>query len=305
MKQEERTELENTQDNQAGCMEEAVNWDAYDIEDENVECDNPGGDANEKEWRWKRGLDIFGCLFALNICFVITSLPIVTIGASLTALYRMMFRIQKHDDYTVVKEYFAEFKSNFKRGTIAWLLIILAVVIMWGQYTYICNFQGGMATFYELLLIVEGVAFMVDIPFVFPLLAYFDNSVVNTFKNSFLLAISNLGSWLKIFITWTAAFVFGVGYEMIFLNIWYLWLLILFGLLTYISSVVAKKVFDKVKKRQVEKRNLDKKEAHPAKEEKKKKKKRFDSSKSIKEHVAVMDVVNGIKKEDTKEDIKE
>ncbi len=278
---------------------EEVNWSQFDVEDENIESDNPGGVgvAGEKEWRLKRFLDVFGSLFALNICFVLTSLPIVTIGASFTALYAMMFKVQKRDDYTVVKEYFKEFKQNWKKGTIAWLIMVLAAVIMWGQYTYICNFQGGLVSFYQILLLIEGVVFLVGVPFVFPLLAYFDNTLVNTFKNSFLLAISNLGSWLKIFVLWVVVLGASYKYPVLFLNTWYLWLLLLIALLTYISSIVAKNVFDRVKKKQVEEKKDDKsitlEEANRRKKQEQKERK-----KSIKERMAVMDVVNGVKSKD-------
>ncbi len=280
------------------------NMGSYSLEDENIENDNPGADAGPKESKLKRGLDIFGCLFALNICFVISILPVFTIGAAFTAMYAMMFRIQRRDDYTVVREYFMEFRANFKKGTIAWLLIILAVVIMWGQYTYICNFSGTMASLYEFLLIVESVLVVLTVPFVFPLLAYFDNSIKNTFRNSFLLAVSNLGSWLKIFIAWVAVFFVSYKYTIVFLSTWYLWLLIIFGLLTYGSSLTAKKVFDKVKRTQEDKSKDDGSitiEEARKRKKKEKKARKYASQKSIKEHVAIMDVVNGVKpKEDGK-----
>ena len=267
-------------------------------EDENITSDNPGANVDPKESKLKRGLDIFGCLFALNICFVISIIPVFTIGAALTAMYAMMFRIQRHDDYTVVKEYFMEFRANFKKGTIAWLFMVLAMVIMWGQYTYYCNFDDAMASLYGVLLIIETVAFLLTVPFVFPLLAYFDNTIKNTFKNSLLLAISNLGSWLKIFIAWFATFYVSIRYTFLFLNTWYLWLLIIFGVLTYGSSLTAKKVFDKIQKTQEHQPKDDGsitiKEANERKKQEKKARKQA-SKKSIKERMAVMDEVNGIK----------
>lgn len=285
--------------------EEAFDWGDSDY-DENADSDNPGGDAGPRESKLKRGLDIFGSLFALNICFVFTILPIFTIGAACTAMYSMMYKIQKHDDYTVVKEYFQEFRKNFKKGTIVWLIMVLGAVIIWGQYMYVCNFQDAMAALYGVLLLIEGVLVCLIVPFVFPLLAYFDNSITNTFKNALLLSISNLGSWLKIFIAWVAAFFFGFGYEVVLLNIWYLWIFIIFGVLFYGSSLVAKKVFDKIRKKQKEIQNdpnsITMKEARERKKkEKQEKKKRFASDTSIKDHVAVMDVVNGVTPKEEKE----
>ncbi len=243
---------------------------AYDYQEENIQSDNPGGTAEPDESKLKRGMDIFGCLFALNVVFVISCIPIVTIGAAFTALYAMMYKIQRRDDYTVVREYFIEFRQNFKRGTISWLIIVCVCVILWGQYTYVCNFEGGLVSFYSVALVVEGVVFALVLPFVFPLLAYFDNTVGNTFKNAFFLAVSNLGSWIKMSVAWVATIAFSFGYEIIILNTWYLWLLLMFALLAYGTSLTARKVFDRVavmqeEKEETEKLKEEKKAAKPVK----------------------------------------
>lgn len=243
---------------------------ANDYQEENIQSDNPGGAGAPRMSKLMRGMDIFGSLFALNIVFVISCIPIITIGAAFTALYAMMFKIQRKDDYTVVREYFMEFRSNFKRGTISWLIIVLVCVALWGQYTYVCNFEGGLVSFYSIALVVEGVIFVLILPFVFPLLAYFDNTVGNTFKNAFFLAISNLGSWIKMSVAWFATVAFSFGYEIIILNTWYLWLLLMFALLAYGTSLTARKVFDRVatmqeEKEEIEKSKEKKKAAEPAK----------------------------------------
>ena len=227
-------------------------------QEETRESDNPGGSGEPQESRLKRGMDIFGSLFALNICFVISCIPLITIGAAFTALYAMMFRIQRRDDYTVVKEYFSEFRTNFKRGTGAWLIMLLICVLLWGQYTYVCNFEGGLADFYSIALVVEGIVFVLIIPFVFPLLAYFDNTVGNTFQNAFFLAVSNLGAWIKMSVAWFATVALCFGYEAIILNTWYLWMLLIFALLAYGTSLTAKKVFDRVAVAQKEKEEQEK-----------------------------------------------
>lgn len=273
--------------------------------DENIQSDNPGGKPGFQQSKLKRGMDIFGCLFAINICFVISCIPIITIGAAMTALYAMMFRIQRHDDDTVVREYFQEFKANFKKSTIVWLIVLLIGVVLWGQYAYILNFEGGLVNFYDFLMVIELIALCLVLPFLFPLLAYYDNSIANTFKNSFLLAISNFGSWIKMFIAWFATIAFSFGYEAIILNTWYLWFLIMFGLLAYGTSLTARKVFDKVATVQEEKKVEAEAHAAEAEEQEDKNasksgglfrtKKDEQPKRSIKERLAVMDEVNGVK----------
>ena len=192
----------------------------------------------------RKAMDGFGNIFALNICFVISSLPIITIGASLAALYSMCIRLQDGREETVVAGYITEFKKNFKQATKAYLVILLCLVVMLGEYMMINTIPGSISTFYTYVLIVEAVLFCLIVPFVFPLIACFENTLINTFKNAFLLSIGYLGSWIKIFIAWFAPIAFCVIYPIIFIYIWYLWLLLIFGAIAYGTSFTVRKVFN-------------------------------------------------------------
>ena len=195
----------------------------------------------------RKAMDAFGNIFGLNICFVVSSLPIITIGASLAALYSMCIRLQDGREETVLAGYITEFKKNFKQATKAYLVILLYLVVMLGEYIMINNVEGGISTFYTYVLIVETVFFCLVVPFVFPLIACFENTLINTFKNAFLLSIGYLGSWIKIFIAWFAPIAFCIIYPMLFIYIWYLWLLLIFGAIAYGTSFTVRKVFNRNK----------------------------------------------------------
>lgn len=206
--------------------------------------------------RLVRGLDVFGNVFVLNILFVVCCIPVVTIGASLTALYSVMLRMARKEEGTAVHGFFHAFKANFKQATIAWLIVLVAFVAIWGEVVYIMNFDGVMASVYTILVVVEAIVLLLTLPFLFPLIARFDNTIWNTFRNAFLLSVSNLGSWLKVFLAWFAPLFISFYYEFIILSTWYLWLLILFGLIAYGTSFTLRKVFDRVgdeKEKKIEK----------------------------------------------------
>ena len=52
-------------------------------------------------------------LMIVNLLVLICSLPIFTIGASLTAMQNIFYRILHNEDVYVFREYFASFKRNF------------------------------------------------------------------------------------------------------------------------------------------------------------------------------------------------
>lgn len=63
--------------------------------------------------------------FALNLVFLITCIPIFTIGSALSSLYYVMAKETKGEYGYIVRPYIREFKRNLKNGTIA--------------FTFFCN----------------------------------------------------------------------------------------------------------------------------------------------------------------------
>lgn len=113
-------------------------------------------------------------------------------------------------------------------------------------YIYINNFSDTTAICYTIVFAIEVIILALILPFLFPLIACYKNTFGNTFKNAFLLSVSNLDSWLKITLAWIAPISLSIIYPAIFLNTWYLWLLIVFGFIGYGSSFTINKVFHKI-----------------------------------------------------------
>ncbi len=217
-------------------------------------------EAREGSSRLVTVFGTFGDICWLNVLWLITSIPIFTIGASTTAIYTVMLRIIDHKEGKITKSYFAAFKSNFKQATLEWLIVLVAFVAIAGElyFSYALDFTGGLATFYLMLAIVELVIVIVDLPFLFPLTAKFDNTVWNTLKNSFLLAVSNPLSWVKIFLAWFMPFFICFWYQWVFLLIWYLWLICIIGLIVFGTSYTVRKVLRKISTAQEEEEDSQK-----------------------------------------------
>jgi uncharacterized membrane protein YesL len=207
------------------------------------------GSAPDKEWRLKRGLDAFGNMFALNICFIVGCLPIFTIGASLTALYAMCIRLQEDEEETVVAGFIHEFKRSFKQATAAFGLVVLVLVIMYGEAVYVANSSGFMSLFYTVTFYLLLVMLGLTVFFLFPLIARYDNKLSVLIKNSFMLSVGYFWSWVKVAVAWIAPIAFFIIYDTLFLEFWYLWILLLFGAIAWGTSHTIRKVFEKNEER--------------------------------------------------------
>ena len=62
-------------------------------------------------------LNTIGNLMVLNILALICMLPVVTAGASLTALYTMTMRIVRKEEGSIIRCFLKTFKNNLKKST--------------------------------------------------------------------------------------------------------------------------------------------------------------------------------------------
>lgn len=107
----------------------------------------------------------------LSLLFIVTSIPVVTIGASLTAMYYQMFRLSENTEGNIVKGYFKSFAENFKKATPVWLICLLAGAFLAGDL-YICiKMRMPAATFFMAVISVLAVFYVMFITYLFPLLS--------------------------------------------------------------------------------------------------------------------------------------
>ena len=132
------------------------------------------------------GLSAAADLLVLNLLTILCSLPIFTVGASLTALNVSCFHIIRQEGSSVVKGYFLAFRSNFKQGTFLGLLFLAAAALLYFDYlaalTYAPLFRIGIVAISILLLAVFEYAFA--------LLSRYENTLSATLKNAAMLSVA-------------------------------------------------------------------------------------------------------------------
>ena len=131
-------------------------------------------------------------LVILNLLAIICSIPIVTIGASWTALYFVTIRMVRKEEGYVVKDFFRSFKENFKQATIIWLLVLVVAVVFVGDFLIYSMMPDKIPQVIMIVVVVLGLLALGTVVYVFPLLARFENTTKNTIKNAFLLSIVNI-----------------------------------------------------------------------------------------------------------------
>ena len=131
-------------------------------------------------------------ILKLNFMWIIFCIPIVTIGGSTIAAFSVLLRMSEDQEGNVIKDFWKAFRENWKQGILIGLLPPIcfeAVFLDFQLYNAVEN--GGLG-----ILIVgcfSAYIFIFCLIYVFPLLARYDNTVINSIKNSFRIGMKFFG----------------------------------------------------------------------------------------------------------------
>ncbi len=135
------------------------------------------------------------CLFdliLLNLLFILSCIPVVTIGAALSAMYQVLFKIIDKKDPYIFKGYVKAFKENFKLATLLWILIALIGICISVALSGIYNMIGQGYEFLQILVWILTFIVAAVAVYAFPLLSRYQCGIVQLLKNAFVLSITNI-----------------------------------------------------------------------------------------------------------------
>ena len=186
-----------------------------------------------------RALSWLSELMALNLCFLVGCLPVVTIGASITALYASLFFREEGGG---ARRFFREFRRNFRQGVILGLILgALGLILLLD-----CRFLGLLGQGYaaaQYLLYLAGLIWVGVGCYAFGLTARYENTVVRTLKNALLLSVSMLPRTILMVLIDLAPLLLLLVSPELFGRSFILWLLVGFAACAHAKVWVLKDVF--------------------------------------------------------------
>lgn len=135
----------------------------------------------------------FDCIW-LNLLFLLTCIPIFTIGAGMTAYYYTMQKVIRHDRDYVGSAFWHGFKTNFKQATLTWLIALLMMLLTIIDFRFMKAFaEAGhkVGAIYPIFLVLF-VFVVLWCVYLFPYMSRFVNTMRRTMWNALLISILNL-----------------------------------------------------------------------------------------------------------------
>lgn len=133
----------------------------------------------------------------LNICWLLCSLPVVTIGASTAALYHTLMNDITDEEGHYIRSYFQSFRKNLKPG-LRLSLVLLAFAGLLGLSLYSLQIIEPSPLWAAIrgIDLVFGVLFLFTLQYVFILFGFFYSSIGTLIQTSFFLSIRHFGRTL-------------------------------------------------------------------------------------------------------------
>ena len=136
-----------------------------------------------------KGMEKVGDLLLVNLLFVVCSLPVVTIGASATAMYYVLGRIRRQEGM-VTKDFFRSFRENFRQATLYWGVLLLVALALYWNFRLISGWTGTLYSVMMVSLILVSWFAVSWGSLVFPLLSRFDSTSAVTARNAGILVLA-------------------------------------------------------------------------------------------------------------------
>lgn len=178
-------------------------------------------------------------LIALNIVFVVTCIPIVTIGAACTSIHYVTLSMVKNEHKAMLQSYIKSFRENFKQATVIWMIYIAAITV------YVIDIRISMAMGLPVIVMVIINSMMLIVVatamYVFPVLSRFNGTVKTTLRNAFFMSIINLPWTFLLFLIYCIP-VIGCFISWMFFPIF---LMLGFSGSVYLAALIWKRIFSK------------------------------------------------------------
>lgn len=191
------------------------------------------------------GLNLIAQWIKLSLYMFITSLPIITIGAALTAGHRLCFDLIAEDEDVTLSAYLQVYKENLKKSTLLWLILFGLGALLLLDLWLIPNLLGQSAAttiaryLFAVLLLLVAMTYL----YTFALQALIENTTLLTLRNALYLSIRFLPYTALLAIVYSAPIAFYIFLPWLAIRLIPLFILLIPGLVIYLCTVVLNKVF--------------------------------------------------------------
>lgn len=186
-------------------------------------------------------------LILLNLCLIVCSVPVITIGPAITALYDVTGRMVRKEE-AAISCYWKSFKSNLKQAMILWLFLLIPGLVL--VYAWLLVAAEKMSGEIPLLisLCIASFLYLGISAWGFPMQARFINQVGQTLRNAAYCGLMYLPKTILLVVINAIPFGCFLFKMETFIELTPVWIGLWFSSSAYLSMWLLKKPFQNLEK---------------------------------------------------------
>ncbi|WP_204122902.1 DUF624 domain-containing protein [Lacticaseibacillus mingshuiensis] len=178
-------------------------------------------------------------LLELNLLVLLGSLPLVTVGASLTAMYTVLFKLRSHELGGLWTTFWQAYRQEWKKTIGLWLLLAASLAALFLAIWWIAvQVKASILVMVPLLLVLAMILLMSG--YLFPLSARYEAGIGQTLKNAFTLSLQNVIESIVIFMLTVIITIYVPIFQW---KLLFLWVFFGFSLTGYLQCAMLERVF--------------------------------------------------------------
>lgn len=193
-----------------------------------------------------KGLTKAGDFIILGVLFIVFCLPVITIGASVTASFYAGIKLVRDEESYVYKDFMKSFKQNFVQGLLLEIVhaVIgaLLIVDLWAAMTWGFAQDSQVGIIFVFVIIGVIAIWVSNVLYSFAMLSRYDNKIFQTMKNALILGTHHLPQTIIMLIATVGLTYFTILYFTAFI--------VTVPLILYVNSFIFSSIFKHLEKRQ-------------------------------------------------------
>lgn len=140
----------------------------------------------------------------LNLMTIAFMIPVVTAGASITAMNNVLIHLVRKDETYVWKMFLTSFKQNLKQGIGLGILFTAIFAVAGLELMMLHSIDAKSSTMFMIIITVISLCVFAVGIYTFALLSRFENTVRGTLVNAVSLALGHIPRTLGMLAVWAA-----------------------------------------------------------------------------------------------------
>ncbi len=149
---------------------------------------------------FQRFLNKTADLLILNLLTLLMCVPIITAGASFTAMHYVLLKMAREEEGYIVKSFFRSFKRNFVQATALWVIYLLIWGLMGSNLYMIIQGSGRYPIWLPSSILVGALCLIMIMIYTFAMLSRFDAGIFHTLVNAVMLTFGELPRSLEMLV---------------------------------------------------------------------------------------------------------